>query len=228
MKQGIFAIAAASGLALFLNAGCGSTDVVARVANSSFGMAIEASKGRVSHADREGAWVLASTAGDEVGFSSDFSRPGPDVTFSFDAAPFLAAGLDMARLSEGEGITARVEAGRLIMGFELGADRFAGDAGQSLAATMAEIVRTQRQRIGYHEKLDHYGIRLGGGNMFEWAKDPAKNDKDIVWALNPLPLIAAGVDPSKVAGWVFAKVESKDAKGKTVLEDKLLKPFDLR
>lgn len=228
MKQGIFVFAAASGLALLSFAGCGSTDIVAKVANSSFGMVIEASKGRVAHADKEGAWVLGSTAGDEVMFSGDFSKPGPDVTFSFDAAPFLAAGLDPARLSEGEGIVSKVDAGRLILGFELGADKFAGEAKQSLATTMAELVRTQRQRIGYHEKLDHYGIRLGGGNMFEWAKDLAKNDKDIVWVLNPLPFIEAGVDPSKVAGWVFAKVESKDAKGKTVIEDKLLKPFDLR
>jgi len=32
------------------------------------------------------------------------------------------------------------------------------------------------------------------------------NDKDIVFVLNPEPLIAAGVDPKAVDGWVFARV----------------------
>ena len=64
--------------------------------------------------------------------------------------------------------------------------------------------------------------------MFEWAKDMASNDKDIVFVLNPEPFIAAGVDPSKIDGWIFAKVETKDESGKTVFVDKLLKAFNLK
>jgi hypothetical protein len=218
--------------------GCGGTDVVAKVANSSFKAVIDASGNRVSYSDMEGAWVLQSPAGDEVMFSPDFSRNNatgsaadmdkPDLEFSFDAAPFLAAGLDLAKMPAVEGIKYEIEEGRLMYHFELGSDAFSAEAKKSLEATFAEIVRTQRARVGYHEKLDHYGIKLGNGNMFEWAKDMAKNDKDIVFVLNPEPFIAAGVDPSKVQGWAFAKVESKDAKGKTLVEDKLLRPFDLR
>ncbi len=209
--------------------GCAGTDIVAKVANSSFKNVIDASAGRVGYSEKDSAWALASTAGDQVLFSSDFaSADGADVTFSFDAAPFLAAGLDPAKLSLGEGIKNELKDSRLTLRFDLGKDKFAADAKKSLEATFAEIVRAQRQRIGYHEKLDHYGIKLGGGNMFEWAKDMATNDKDTVWVLNPGPFIAAGVDPAKVAGWVFAKVESKDANGKTQVEDKLLKPFNLR
>ena len=37
----------------------------------------------------------------------------------------------------------------------------------------------------------------------------------------------AGVDPAKVTGWVFAKVEIKDESGKPVSVDKFLKAFDL-
>jgi hypothetical protein len=237
MKRNALILAAASSLLALSLAGCGGTDVVAKVANSSFKAVIDASKDRVSYSEKDGAWVLASPAGDQVLFATDFSANGgsgmgadmdkPDVEFSFDAAPFIAAGLDMSKLVAPEGIKYELEEGRLMLHFELGADKFNADAKKSLEATFAEIVRTQRQRIGYHEKLDHYGIKLGGGNMFEWAKDLSKNDKDIVWALNPAPFIAAGVDPAKVQGWVFAKVESKDASGKTVVEDKLLKPFDL-
>ena len=208
--------------------GCAGTDIVATVANSSFKKVLDASAGRVGYSEKDSAWTLASTAGDQVLFSSDFATAdGADVTFSFDAAPFLAAGLDPSKLSLGEGIKNELKDGRLTFRFDLGKDKFAADAKKSLEATFAEIVRAQRQRIGYHEKLDHYGIKLGGGNMFEWAKDLATNDKDTVWVLNPAPFIAAGVDHAKVAGWAFAKVESKDANGKTQIEDKLLKPFDL-
>ena len=63
--------------------------------------------------------------------------------------------------------------------------------------------------------------------MFEWAKDMATNDKDIVFVLNPEPLVAAGVDPSRIAGWLFAKIPVKDASGKTVDVDKFVKPYNL-
>jgi hypothetical protein len=75
--------------------------------------------------------------------------------------------------------------------------------------------------------MDHYGVSLGDGNLFEWAKDMAANDKDIVFALNPAPIIAAGADPARIAGWTFTKVTVDDENGKPVEVDKILKPFDL-
>lgn len=232
------ALALTAGLALFAFAGCAGTDIVAKVAVTSFGALTDAVKDQVTFSKEDNAWVLASPAGDQVFFASDFARNGsasgmadmdkPDVEFSFDAAPFLAAGLDMAKLPLVDGIKYELEDGRFMLHFELGSDQFPPEAASSIGATFAEIVKTQRSRIGYHEKLDHYGIKLGGGNMLEWAKDMTVNDKDLVWVLNPEPLIKAGVDPAKVAGWVFAKVEMKDDAGKTVFVDKLLKPFNIR
>lgn len=204
---------------------CGATDVVGKVAASSFKAA--AAAGRVSYEENAAAWRLDSEAGDRVLFSSDFAAGTADVEFSFDAAPFLAAGLDPAELAAPDGIAFAVEDGRLALRFDLGSDAFGAEAKTSIDAAFAEILRTRRDAIGYHAQLDHYGIALGGGNMFEWAKDLEKNDKDIVWVLNPEPFIAAGVDPSKVAGWVFGKVEVMDGTKKVQVE-KLLKPFDLR
>lgn len=218
---------------------CASTDVVGKVAKTSFKAILDASKDNVLFSNEDESWVLTSSAGDEVLFSTNFARNAastggmadmekPDVEFTFDATPFVAAGLDIAKLPTVDGIKYQIEEDRFMLHFELGNDVFAADAAKSFEATFAEIVRTQRSRIGYHEKLDHYGIGLGDGNMFEWAKDMLKNDKDIVWVLNPAPLIAAGVDPAKIEGWVFAKVETKDDKGKAVFTDKLLKPFNVR
>ena len=90
-----------------------------------------------------------------------------------------------------------------------------------------ELVANNRDAIGYHAALDHYGVALGNGNMFEWAKDTSTNDKDIVFVLNPQPFIDAGVDVTQVEGWVFAKVETMED-GKKVEVDKLLKPYDLK
>ena len=82
--------------------------------------------------------------------------------------------------------------------------------------------------IGYHAALDHYGVSLGGGNIFEWAKDMDANDKDIVFVLDPAPFAAAGADTSRIYGWLLAKVTVDDENGKPVQVDKLLKPFDLK
>lgn len=232
------AIALAITFALALS-GCAGTDVVGKVAKTSFKAVLDASKDKVSFSKEDESWGLTSPAGDEVLFSTNFARNAPstggmadmdkpDVEFTFDAAPFIAAGLDVAKLPAVDGIKYEIEDGRFMLHFELGNDAFPADVAKSFEATFAEIVRTQRARIGYHEKLDHYGISLGDGNMFEWAKDMSKNDKDIVWVLNPAPFIAAGVDPAKIEGWVFAKVETKDAKGKTIFVDKLLKPFNVK
>ena len=75
--------------------------------------------------------------------------------------------------------------------------------------------------------LDHYGIDLSGGNKFEWAKDTGKNDKDIVFVVDPQILIDAGVSPEKIEGWTYATVEMLDDRGKKIEVQKFLKAFDL-
>jgi hypothetical protein len=235
-RQGVVvSFAAAILLAFFFLAlsGCGAaTDVVGKFAVESFGPVAAASAERIAYAN--GVWTLASVGGDEVRVSVDPTRSDRgDVEFSLDAAPFLAAGLDVAKLVAPTTLQAPSEVtyaladGRLVMRFELGSQPFSIDSSKSIEKAIAELVRTQRERIGYHAALDHYGIKLGGGHMFEWAKDISKNDKDIVWVLNPEPFVAAGVDPGKVEGWSFAKVEMID-NGKKVQVDRLLKPFDLK
>lgn len=239
MKIGsIVMLAGAAAIAIVAFAGCGSTDVVAKVANTSFGAIVSALPSAPTWSENDYAWTLSSPKGDQLLLSSDFSRNNasvtpadldkPDAEFVFDAAPFINAGLDITKLPAVDGIKYELEDGKFMIHFELGSDKFAPDAKKSIEATFADIVKFQRSRIGYHEKLDHYGIKLGNGNMFEWAKDMSTNDKDIVFVLNPQPFIAAGVDPSKIEGWAFAKVETKDDAGKTINVDKLLKPFNLK
>ena len=63
--------------------------------------------------------------------------------------------------------------------------------------------------------------------MFEWAQDIEKNDKDVVFVINPEMIAAYGADVTKIEGWVYADVEMMNDKGEKITEKKLLKPFDL-
>jgi len=203
---------------------CSLLDVVGRAAGTSFG----ALTGAIPPAYDGSAnmFRLASPGGEVFSWSADF-RGNPDFTVAFSAEPFLAAGLDPSKLPEAEyGYDAAT--GIITMPFDAGNDEFSYVGEKTAVKSFENIVKAYRQIVGYHEALDHYGISLGNGNMFEWAKDMGKNDKDVVFVLNPEPFIAAGADLSKVAGWAFAKVKMKDNAGKTVEKDKVLKPYDIR
>jgi hypothetical protein len=141
----------------------------------------------------------------------------------FDAKPFLDAGLDPEKLPDAISFYDDM----LMVGTKLGNDQLKYGGEPTPLGAYEQIVKNYRDTIGYHAALDHYGVNLGDGNLFEWAKDMGANDKDIVFVLNPQPFIDAGVDPNAVESWAFAKV-TVDVEGKPAEVDKILKPFDLK
>jgi hypothetical protein len=183
---------------------------------------------------------MLDAMGDSVTFDADagwlFRSPDESALFvwgnyglliEFDARPFLDAGFDVSRMPRGISFDGKTFVIGEMLWLETPA--LGGSAGeQSPLDSYRKIVSLKRNLIGYHASLDHYGITIGDGNMFEWAKDMGKNDKDIVFVLNPRPFIDAGADPDKIEGWLFAKVTVDDENGKPIQVDKLLKPFDLR
>ncbi|HWQ79746.1 MAG TPA: hypothetical protein VN381_13050 [Anaerovoracaceae bacterium] len=212
-------------LMIFVAACSNQLDVVGDESIETFQAVLEVIPDNVSADDLNGGWSLEAPD-DTVRFiwSKDYSKsPLHDVMLEFDAKPFLDAGLDTDKLPEG--ITYFED--KLMVGTKLGSDAFKYDGEATPLASYEQIVRSYRDSIGYHTALDHFGVKLGDGNMFEWAKTMSTNDKDIVFVLNPEPFISAGVDPDAVSGWVFAKVPVEE-NGKTVEVDKLLKPFDLQ
>lgn len=221
MKHKLLAALLSATAALSL-AACAQTDVVARVSVTSFGEVIN--KADVKADEAGGGWSLTAPDGTaSYVWSSDFGRAtDKDVKLTVDAQPFIDAGLDTAKLPEGTFVD-----GKLVFGQELGSDPFPASAKESALASFEQLVKVKRDAIGYHQVLDHYGVDIGGGNKFEWAKDMSKNDKDIVFVLDPKVFIDAGTDPAKVEGWAFAKVEVTDEKGNEIQVDKLLKPFNL-
>jgi hypothetical protein len=177
--------------------------------------------------DANNGWSLAApdTSARFIWSRNYAESPRYDVMIEFNAAPFIAAGLDPGGLPE-ENFSFRGD--RIIAGTKLGTERLRYSGEVTPLASYEQIVKLKRNSIGYHMAMDHYGVNLGNGNMFEWAKDMAANDKDIVFVLDPAPFIAAGIDPSRVEGWIFTKVTVDDENGKPVEVDKLLKIFDLR
>jgi hypothetical protein len=170
-------------------------------------------------------WALFAPDGDaRFVWSEDYSGSARyDAAVEFTAPPFIKAGLDPDKLP----YNFAFKGGKLVVGTKFGDDSLEYDGDATAIKSYEQIVSHYREAVGYHAALDHYGVSLGDGNMFEWAKDMKTNDKDIVFVLNPEPLIAAGVDPEKVDGWVYAKVPVM-AEGKTTEVYKLLKPFDLQ
>ena len=187
---------------------------------------------QVTADEANGGWSLAAPDNSaRFIWSADYSKsPQHDVMLEFDAAPFTAAGMDESLLPDSYTVYGEM----MMVGKKLGNYSFTYDGDPTPLAAYKQIVANYRDSIGFHTSLDHFGVQLGEGNLFEWAKDLTKNgfddsdqDKDIVFVLNPEPFVTAGVDPTQVEGWVYAQVPV-DENGKTVQVWKLLKPFNLK
>jgi hypothetical protein len=210
---------------LLVVSACKQLDVVGTDSKKSFNAVLEALSGKVESDEMNVGWSLpAPDGGARFIWSGDYSKsPLHDVMLEMEAQPFLDAGLDPDKLPR----DIAFYEGKFMVGTKLGNNQLKYQGTPTPLASYEHIVNLYRQTIGYHAALDHYGVSIGDGNLFEWAKDMNTNDKDIVFVLNPEPFIKAGVNPDAVSGWVFAKVPV-DINGKPVQVDKFLKPFNLR
>lgn len=210
----------------------GKLDVVGKESERSFEDVLNALPDQVTKDETNAGWSLgAPDGGVRFIWSEDYSKsPLHDVMLEFDAAPFLNAGLDPEKLPDNYAFYD----GMLMVGTKLGNDELTYKGEPTALLAYEQIVNKYRSSINYHTAMDHYGVKLGDGNMFEWAKNMETNtvsnenqDKDIVFVLNPEPLLAAGVDPEQVEGWAYATVPVEE-NGKNVDVYKFLKPFNLK
>jgi hypothetical protein len=202
-----------------------SLDVVGKDSINSFDKVLKQIPQAVKPDEMNGGWSLAAPDNSArfIWSKSYAASPLHDVMLELDAAPFIGAGLDPEKLPE----TIVFYEDKIMVGTKLGQEVLKYQGEVTPLASYEQIVKLKRSAIGYHGAMDHYGVNLSGGNLFEWAKDMSTNDKDIVFVLNPEPFLAAGVDPNRIEGWVFTKVTVDDENGKPVEVDKILKPFNL-
>lgn len=210
---------------LFFCASCSKLDVVGGGSVVSFENLLNDKGVSVGENEKKDSWVLfSSDSGAKFILSKNYDENSKyDIALEFDAKPFFDAGLDANKLPE----YFTVGEEKISVGKKIWDKKFQYDKEISLLETYKEIVKNRRDAIGYHAALDHYGINLGDGNLFEWAKDLKTNDKDIVFVLAIEPLVQAGVNLSAVDGWTLAQVLVDDENGKPIKVDKLLKIFEL-
>jgi hypothetical protein len=203
---------------------CNKLDVIGDRSVTSFQDVLQASKDQVSPEETYDGWSL--TAPDQTArfiWSKEFNQKDKmDVLIETDAKPLIDAGMDTDKLPEG-----MLQGDKIVVGANLGSDKASDQGKAEPLESYRQFVKLYRDHLKYHAKLDHFGIDLSGGNVFEWAKDMKTNDKDIVFVLNPQVFLKAGTDPNKVKGWLFAAVETMDDNGRKIKVDKFLKPFDL-
>ena len=201
------------------------TDVIGKGAITSFKGMLESLPDKAISNESGKMWVLA--APDQSAFFAwriDKNTAVPnDIMLWFSAKPFVKAGLDINKLPK-----ELLSGDKIVIGAKVKQTVASAKGSITPLSSFEQIVESDRNRIGYHSEMDHYGLSFSGGNVFEWAKNSIKKDKDIVFVLNPQIFIEAGVNPSKVDGWVFGKVTVEDSKGKMVKVDKFLKPFNLK
>ena len=202
---------------------CGKLDVIGDQSEKSFEAVLNALQAKVSTDGSIDGWSLNAPDGEaRFVWTKDFSKSTTDVMLELEAQPFIEAGLDMNKLPQ-----EMVSGDKIVLATDLGDDNITYVGEASPLDSYKKLVKHYRDSITYHTALDHYGVDLGNGNMFEWAKDMKTNDKDIVFVLNPQPFLDAGVDPTKLETWIFAKVETMDERGNKIELDKFLKPFDV-
>lgn len=193
---------------LIIIAGCTSTDVVKREAQSSFEEILAVDTVESSVMDGYAHIIIAD--GYHFDLSLNPQSTSEDVIMAVMAMPFLDAGLDITKLPS----NMRIKDDMLLITYE----GIKGSMTYDAKGQMNSLLTNNRTLLGYHAELDHFGIALGD-HKFEWAKNMATNDKDAVFILSADVLRLAGVNVEAVEGWLFTTMDGMDL---------LLKPIDLK
>ena len=216
MKK-IFSIALALALVAIVLTGCAATDVILKYSPASLDQIVEKFPTLVTDSTETDHYFYLSVDGETtLKVSHDFSMTGAeDLVMQTPLKPFVDAGLDPVKLGAGY----RADDTSLFLVADFGAG--SGEM-KTITTSLFESAKADRSVLTYHADLDHYGIALPAGK-FEWAKDEATNDKDIVFVIAAKPLADLGVDVQNIDSWVFKTM--KDDAGKDF--DVLLKPYSL-
>lgn len=210
MKK-IIPIAALFALILIVFAGCAATDVVLKYSPNSFKNIVDKYPSLVTDNTKTDHYYYLSVDGETtLKISHDYElTASDDLMIETPLKPLVDAGLDVSKLGDGYKASDNM--------FYLTADYGNGTGMKdTVTDSLFESVTRDRSNLTYHQKLDHYGIKLTAGK-FEWAKDYTNNDKDIVFVIKAQPLKDVGVDVNNISGWTFTTVQDTDGSNVDVL-----------
>lgn len=100
------------------------------------------------------------------------------------------------------------------------------ETGDKAYKAFSSIVKENKDKIGYHDALSHWGIKLPTGEKFEWTKDTGANVADLAMVMLADPFITAGLDVNKLDAnlWLYKPAEKE---GSEDLPNRLIKPFNI-
>lgn len=166
--------AAMIGLSLTACGGLSKLDVVGQQAITSFDTVLKTIPNNVKADDTNAGWALSAPDGSARFIWSEDYRKSPlhDIILEVDAKPFLDAGLDPTKLPENyafyeAGMDGMTGNKMLMVGKKLGQDKFTYKGNPNALAAYENIVKKYRTVVGYHTALDHFGMNVGDGNLFE-------------------------------------------------------------
>lgn len=179
-------------------------------------------------------WGFKLPTGEKFEWSKDMSANKADLAMVVLADPLVNAGLDVSKLDKNEWLyepAGKDDKGvdlpnRLIKPYNVSDKKQTSNGSED---SMRRILKADTNIIKYHEKQQHYGLKLGEGNEVQWTEKLGLNDADMIFVLNAEPLVKAGLDVNKLegSGWVF-KPASDDDGGMGANSDQIVKIYDIK
>lgn len=204
-----------------------NTDLIEKLSVKSFARVIDTIPNNIKQDDEAGVYILTSPDKEaQLIWSNNYVKNDIyNIMIKLDLKPFVDAGIDITKLNGVDGITV-IDNSILISGTVENKNEYKN--GLNAIDSFEQILKNKRENLNYHSSLDHFGITVGNGNAFEWAQNINKNDKDIVFAINPEPFLNAGVNPDNINGWIYTNVKTMDNNGKNIEITRFLKVFDVK
>ena len=139
-------------------AGCQATDTVGKFAVKSFESVLAVDEKQVAFDEENNGWALSSPGGERFIWGKDFSSEGKaDFVIELDATPFVNAGLDATKLDP-DMYLLDATSNTLVVYAEIGTDDLGASDSTTALDSFKAIVKTYRDNIGYHEKLDRKSV----------------------------------------------------------------------
>lgn len=88
------------------------------------------------------------------------------------------------------------------------------------------IVKANPKNKGFHNALQHWGLKLPANDKFEWTKDTSANKIDFAMIIEADPLIKAGLDVTKLDSnkWVY---KPSEVEAGVQLPNRLILPYNV-
>ena len=211
---------------LFLTlSSCQKLDVIGNDSIASFEEMLSYFENSVSYNHNNNAFELISPDNSTI-FSwcaNYLSESQNDFSISVDAKVFLEAGLNESKLPA----DIILKDGRLIIGTNLDYLQISTSELQTPLKAYEIILEKKRYSLSFHFMGEHYSLKVGDDNSFEWAKDMRSNEMDIVFTLDPQLFVDTDTDLTKIQGWELKIIHTHSQM--TMIEtEKLVKSFNIK